>query len=330
MFKALVVTNVNGRFATSIQQLDRTELPDGEVLIQVSYSSLNYKDGLAVMGRPGVIRKFPMVPGIDLAGVVEESRSSRFKPGDQVVVTGCGTSETMWGGYAQLARLNAEFLAPLPAGMTLRQAMGVGTAGFTAVQSVMALEQHGLKPQGGEVVVTGATGGVGSIAVAVLANLGYRVVASTGRAELHDYLRGLGASEILDRAVLAGTSTRPLESGRWAGAIDSVGGDTLAGLLRSMAIGGGVASVGLAGGEAFCTTVFPFILRGVNLLGIDSVRLSNQRRREVWTRIAQDLPMRLLDGMIQVEPLERVCELGEQILAGKVRGRVVIDVNSPS
>jgi acrylyl-CoA reductase (NADPH) len=327
-FKALLVVQDNGRSAASLRQVERSALPPGEVLVRVAYSSLNYKDGLAVTGKPGVIRNYPMVPGVDLAGVVEESSSAQFKTGDEVVVTGCGTSETFWGGYAQFARLDSEFIVPLPKGMTLKQAMGVGTAGFTAMQSVMALEHHGLKPGGREVVVTGAAGGVGSVAVAILAHLGYKVAASTGRVELHEYLGELGASAILDRATLGAPSKRPLESERWAAAIDNVGGDTLAGVLRSMAVGGSVASCGLAGGASFTSTVFPFILRGVNLLGIDSLHLSNAGRREIWQRIARDLPMRLLDKMIQVEPLEKVTELGEQILAGKIRGRTVIDVNA--
>ena len=215
-FKALLITQEDGKFAASFQQLNREALPPGEVLVKVAYSSLNYKDGLVVTGKPGVIRKYPMVPGIDLAGVVEESSAVEFQPGDRVVITGCGTSETMWGGYAELARLNAEHIVPLPKGMTLKQAMGIGTAGFTAMQSVMALERHGLKPDGlkpgsPEVLVTGAAGGVGGVAVAILAKLGYKVVAVSGRAELHDYLRGLGAAEILDRAVLAAPS-KPVRS----------------------------------------------------------------------------------------------------------------------
>jgi acrylyl-CoA reductase (NADPH) len=330
MFKALVVTQEGGRFSASFQQLERGVLPPGEVLVRVAYSSLNYKDGLAVTGRPGVIRKYPMVPGIDLAGVVEESRSPQFQPGDKVVVTGCGTSETMWGGYSELARLDAEFIVPLPEQVSLRQAMGIGTAGFAAMQSIVVLEQHGLKPGSREALVTGASGGVGSIAVAVLANLGYKVAASTGRAEAHSYLRSLGASTVVDRTDLAAPSTRPLETQRWAAAIDNVGGSTLAGLLRSMDMGGSVASVGLAGGAEFSTTVFPFILRGVKLLGIDSSRVSNAGRREIWARLARDLPLNLLDRMIQVHPLDKVCELGEQILGGKIRGRTVIEVNSPA
>lgn len=328
-FTALLATQDNGNFAAAFRQLEREALPAGEVLVRVAYSSLNYKDGLAVTGRPGVIRKYPMVPGIDLAGVVEESSSPEFRPGDEVVVTGCGTSETLWGGYAQLARLDAQFIVPLPPGMTLEQAMGVGTAGFTAMQSVMALEQHGLKPGGREVLVTGAAGGVGSVAVAILGHLGYHVVASTGRgADLGEYLRGLGAQEILDRAVLAAPSKRPLDAERWGAAIDNVGGDALAGLLRAMAADGSVASCGLAGGAAFSTTVLPFILRGVNLLGINSVQVPAARRREIWRRIARDLPLPLLDRMIQVQPLGKILELAPQILAGKIRGRTVIDVSA--
>jgi len=328
-FTALLATQDDGNFAASFHQLEREALPPGEVLVRVAYSSLNYKDGLAVTGRPGVIRKYPMVPGIDFAGVVEESSSPEFQRGDEVVVTGCGTSETLWGGYAQLARLDAQFIVALPPGMTLQQAMGVGTAGFTAMQSVMALEQHGLKPGGRDVLVTGASGGVGSVAVAILGHLGYRVVASTGRgAELGEYLRGLGAQEILDRAILAAPSKRPLDAERWGAAIDSVGGDSLAGLLRAMAANASVASCGLAGGAAFSTTVLPFILRGVNLLGINSVHVPVARRREIWGRIARDLPLPLLDRMIQVQPLGKVLELAPQILAGKIRGRTVIDVSA--
>jgi acrylyl-CoA reductase (NADPH) len=328
-FTALLATQDNGNFAATFRQLEREELPPGEVLVRVAYSSLNYKDGLAVTGRAGVIRKYPMVPGIDFAGVVEESSSPEFQQGDEVVVTGCGTSETLWGGYAQLARLDAQFIVPVPPGMTLQQTMGVGTAGFTAMQSVMALEQHGLKPGGREVLVTGASGGVGSVAVAILGHLGYRVVASTGRgAELGEYLRGLGAQEILDRAVLAGSSKRPLDAERWDAAIDSVGGDSLAGLLRAMAADASVASCGLAGGAAFSTTVLPFILRGVNLLGINSVNVPAARRREIWRRIARDLPLSLLDRVIQVQPLGKILELAPQILAGKIRGRTVIDVSA--
>jgi acrylyl-CoA reductase (NADPH) len=245
-----------------------------------------------------------------------------------VVVTGCGTSETMWGGYAQLARLNAEHIVPLPKGMTLVQAMGIGTAGFTAMQSLLALEKHGLKPGGREVLVTGAAGGVGSMAIALLANLGYKVAASTGRPELHQYLRELGAAEILSRTTLATASKRPLDSERWDAAIDSVGGDTLASVLRSLAQHGSVAACGLAGGAALNTTVFPFILRGVNLLGIDSSKATKALRLEIWARLAKDLPVKLVDSMTDIAPLPKVFELGEKILAGQIRGRMVIDVNA--
>lgn len=326
-FKALLATQTDGKFAISLQDLDRSVLPPGEVLIRVAYSSLNYKDGLAVTGKPGVIRKFPMIPGVDLAGTVEESSSPAFKPGDPVVVTGCGTSEVYWGGYAEYARLNAENIVPLPAGLTLAQSMGVGTAGFTAMQSVMALEDHGLKPGDKPVLVTGAAGGVGSVAVAILAKLGYKVAASTGRPQFSEYLKSLGATEIIERASLTGTPKRPLDAPRWAAAIDSVGGETLANVLTAVDLGGSVASCGVAGGAPFSTTVFPFILRGVNLLGIDSVRVPNARRREIWARIGRDLPLNLLDQLMVMAPLDKVIALGEQILAGKVRGRVVVNVN---
>jgi len=327
-FTAILVTQDDGKTSASIQKLERGALPQGEVLVRIAYSSLNYKDGLAVTGRPGVIRTFPMVPGVDFAGTVEESSSPDFKPGDEVVVTGCGTSETMWGGYAQLARLNAEHIVPLPTGMTLVQAMGIGTAGFTAMQSLLALEKHGLKPGGREVLVTGAAGGVGSLTIALLANLGYKVAASTGRPELHNYLRSLGATEILSRTTLAAPSKRPLDSERWAAAVDSVGGETLAAVLRSLATHGSVAACGLAGGAALNTTVFPFILRGVNLLGIDSSKASKALRLEIWSRLAEDLPVKLVDSLTDIAPLGTVFELGEKILAGQIRGRMVIDVNA--
>ncbi|MGH7484354.1 MAG: acryloyl-CoA reductase, partial [bacterium] len=253
--------------------------------------------------------------------------SPDFRPGDAVVVTGCGTSETFWGGYAQLARLSPEWVVPLPAGITPLQAMGIGTAGFTAMQSVMALEERGLKPGGREIAVTGAAGGVGGVSVAILAKLGYRVVASTGRADARDYLRSLGAHEIVDRQALAAPSRKPLEPERWGGAIDSVGGDTLAGLLRTMAAGSSIAACGLAGGPQLNTTVFPLILRGVSLLGIDSVRAPNAVRRSIWARLTADLPLDLLDRIVKVEPIARVFELGSAILSGQVRGRVVFDMN---
>jgi len=327
-FKALIADQKDSQFTASIQEIDQSQLPAGEVLIRVAFSSLNYKDGLAVTGKPGVIRKFPMVPGVDFAGMVVESSSASFHPGDEVVVTGCGTSEIYWGGYAQYARLDAEHIVPLPKGMTLKQAMGIGTAGFTAMQSVLAMEHQGLKPSNGEVLVTGAAGGVGSVAVAILAKLGYKVVASTGRAQFTDYLKALGAAEVVDRGVISAASKKLLESARWAGAIDSVGGETLSGVLRSMQINGVVAACGLAGGPVFTTSVMPFIIRGVSLLGIDSTRVPNAQRRHIWARLMSDLPMDHLDSMIVEAPLDKVFALGEQILKGLVRGRVVVNVNA--
>src|SRR5580658_8226630 len=291
-FKALIATRENGTFAARIEQISKDRLPPGEVLVRVRYSSLNYKDGLAVTGKPGVIRSFPMIPGIDFAGTVEESSSAEFHPGDAVTLTGAGAGETAWGGYSEYARWNAESLVLLPPGISLQQSMAIGTAGFTAMQSVIALERHGLTSQGttpGEVLVTGAAGGVGSIAVAILAKLGYRVAASTGRAELGDYLRGLGASEILARESLTVASTKGLERERWNGAIDSVGGSTLAGILPSMANNASIALCGLAGGATFNSTVLPFILRGVNLLGINSVRVARPARLHIWERLSRDL-----------------------------------------
>ena len=314
-FKALLATQIDKQTQVSFTRLDTSALPPGEVLIRVEYSSLNYKDGLAVTGRPGVIRQFPMVPGIDLAGVVEESASSDWRPGDRAVVTGCGLSETTWGGYAELARLDAKHLVKLPAGMTLRQAMAIGTAGFTAMQCAIALE----KP--------GATGGVGSVAIAILARLGYRVVASTGRAELGDYLRSLGAAEIIDRSALSAPSKRPMEVERWAGAVDTVGGDTLAGIVRGLKSGASVTACGVAGGSDLHTTVFPFILRGVNLLGINSVVVTRPERLEIWNRLSRDLPLPMLDSITREEPLDKILELGAAILAGKIRGRTLIRVS---
>lgn len=326
-FKALIVDNVNDQFQASLQEVEPEALPPGDVLISVAFSSLNYKDGLAVTGQGKVVRSYPMVPGIDLAGTVIESESSAFKPGDPVVVTGWGIGETHWGGYAQLARMKAGWLVPLPEGLSLKQAMAIGTAGFTAMLSVMALEERGLRPGQGEVVVTGASGGVGSLAVAILAKLGYTVLASTGRAEAHDYLRSLGASEIIERSLLAQPPRRPMESARWAGAVDVVGGDTLASLLAAMAPGTSVAACGVAGGSALNTTVFPFILRGVSLLGINSVLVPQAQRLNVWARLVRDLPLDVLDRVTRLATLPEVPALGQEILKGQIRGRVVIDVN---
>lgn len=326
-FRALVLDQQDGAVVAAIQELRTDALPEGDVLVAIAYSSLNYKDGLAVTGQGRIVRSYPFVPGIDMAGTVVESQSPAFQPGDQVVLTGWGVGERHWGGYAQLARVRSDWLVPLPPGMDLKQAMGIGTAGFTAMLCVMALEERGLVPGGREVVVTGASGGVGSVAVALLARLGYHVVASTGRAELHAYLRDLGARAIIGREALASPG-KPLESERWGGAVDTVGGDTLAGLLRAMAYGTSVAACGLAGGSALNTTVFPFILRGVSLLGVDSVMCPQERRRAAWARLARDLPRDVLERIVQVAPLADVPALSRQILAGQVRGRIVIDVNA--
>jgi acrylyl-CoA reductase (NADPH) len=325
-FKAILVDQKEGQMQASLQELSKEALPDGEVLVSIAYSTLNYKDGLAITGQGKVIRKFPMVPGIDFAGTVLETTSPAYQPGDAVVLTGWGVGEGHWGGLAQLAQVKADWLVPLPKGLTLKQAMGIGTAGFTAMLSVIALEEHGLNPADRrEVLVTGAAGGVGSVAVAILANLGYNVTASTGRVEAHDYLRQLGADQVIDRLIASG---RPLEGERWAGVVDTVGGDTLGALLPGVASNGSVAACGNAGGFALKTTVFPFILRGVNLLGINSVPVPQPRRRAAWERLARDLPQAAMALMMREAPLSAVLELSQQIVKGQVQGRVVIDVNS--
>jgi len=325
-FNALVLEQQDGMTQAAFKQLRTDDLPPGDVLVAVQYSSLNYKDGLAVTGRGKVVRSFPMVPGIDLAGVIEESSHPQFQPGDQVILTGWGVGERFWGGFAQRARVKGEWLLPLPAGLTLQRAMALGTAGLTAMLCVLALEEHGVTPDAGEVVVTGASGGVGSVAVAVLASLGYNVTASSGRG--HEYLQSLGARQVIDRSVLGTPSKKPLESERWAGAVDTVGGETLAGVLRTMAYGGSAAACGLAGGNGLPTTVLPFILRAVNLLGIDSVMCPNARRQMAWQRLVHDLPLATLDQMTTVTALSDVPQLSTDILEGRVRGRVVVDVNS--
>ncbi|GAB4517799.1 MAG: MDR family oxidoreductase [Anaerolineae bacterium] len=326
MFKALVLTQQEHQTQAEIKQLAPEELPAGEVLVRVQHSTINYKDGLAVTGTGKIIRDFPMVPGIDFAGVVEESSSEDYKPGDPVILTGWGVGERHWGGYAQRARVQAGWLVPLPAGLTTRQAMAVGTAGFTAMLAVDALQAHGCTPQTGEVLVTGASGGVGSVAIAMLSRLGYTVVASTGRTHEADYLKSLGAAEVVDREQFAAPPERPLGKGRWAGAIDSVGGDTLANILSLVAYGGSVAAIGLAGGSQLNTTVLPFILRGVNLLGIDSVMAPKEKRLAIWNRLANEFPLDLLDAMTQTATLEDVPRLAQEIVKGQVRGRVVIDM----
>jgi acrylyl-CoA reductase (NADPH) len=284
-------------------------------------------DLLAVTNRGKIVRRFPMVPGIDFSGVVSESKSSRFIPGDPVVLTGWGVGEEHWGGFAQLARVKSDWLMPLPEGLTLKNAMGIGTAGLTAMFCVMALENRGVRPDKGEVLVTGATGGVGCVAVILLAKLGYRVVASTGKTDAHELLKSLGAQEIIDRRDLAARGDKPLERGRWAGAVDSVGGETLAALLRQMERDGCVAAVGLAGGAELHTTVYPFILRAVSLVGVSSVYAPTERRRTAWMRLARELPMDAPDRITQTACLDDLPALSSQMIDGKTRGRVVIDVN---
>ena len=323
-FSAIVV---NEPGPAALQELTDDQLPDGDVTVAVRYSSLNYKDGLAVTGKGKIIRSFPMVCGIDLAGTVESSDSPSFRPGDDVVVTGWGLSETAPGGYTQRQRLKSDWLVKRPDALTLEQTMAIGTAGLTAMLCIIALEKNGLSPAaGGEVLVTGAGGGVGSVAVAVLAKLGYTVAASTGRQETHEFLRGLGATTIIDREELA-TAGRPFDKERWAGAVDTVGSQTLATVLAQTRYGGSVAACGLVGGNDLPTTVLPFILRGVSLLGIDSVMCPTERRVEAWGRLARDLPTAQLEEMTTVEPMTRVFELAEEILAGRTRGRVVIDTS---
>jgi acrylyl-CoA reductase (NADPH) len=331
-FRALIVDrdDEDGKGATSVgvQTIEESRLPEAEVTVAVEYSTLNYKDGLCLTGGGGLVRSYPHVPGIDFAGTVEGSSDGRFAPGDKVVLTGWRVGEVWWGGYAQKARVKPEWLVPLPAGLDTRRAMAVGTAGFTAMLAVMALEDHGLAPGNGPVLVTGAAGGVGSVAIAILSRLGYEVAAVTGRPEAADYLQGLGASRIVARDTISETVKRPLESETWAGCVDAVGGAMLARVLGQLKYGGSVAAVGLAGGAALPATVIPFLLRGVNLLGIDSVMQPFGGRVRAWERIVSDLPMDKLEAMVQPATLEDLPRLGPAILAGKVKGRVVVDVNA--
>jgi acrylyl-CoA reductase (NADPH) len=327
-FKALVLHETDGKVAARIERQPESALPPGEVTVAVEYSTLNYKDGLILNGLGRLVRKYPHVPGIDFAGTVESSQSPEYKPGDKVILTGWRVGEVQWGGYAEKARVKASYLVKLPAGLTTKRAMAIGTAGFTAMLAVMALGDHGLKPDAGDVLVTGAAGGVGSVAVALLARLGHRVTASTGRPEQHDYLRGLGAAAFLDRAELAKPPSRPLDSERWAGAVDAVGGTTLATLLTQLKYAASVAACGLAGGSDLPTSVIPFLLRGVNLLGIDSVMCPLERRRLAWSRLARDLPIEKLDALTETAPLTALPDLAQKILKGGIRGRVVVDLRA--
>ena len=330
MFNALVVNKdeESGKTSAAVEQISADQLPEGNVVVNVEYSTVNYKDGLCIGPGGGLVREYPHVPGIDFAGTIESSDDPRYKAGDSVVLTGWRVGEVHWGGYAQKARVNADWLVPLPSGLSSRQAMAVGTAGFTAMLAVMALEDHGLKAGQGPVLVTGAAGGVGSVATAILANLGYEVAAVTGRPETEEYLRGLGATQIVPREEINETVKRPLERETWAGCVDAVGGDMLARVLGQMKYGGSVSAVGLAGGAGLPATVIPFLLRGVNLLGIDSVMQPYDNRLRAWERIANDLPMDKLEAMIHPATLGDLPALGKDILKGQVKGRVVVDVNA--
>lgn len=326
MFKAVLIEKDEAGYRAGVTALDDAALPEGDVTVRVDYSTLNYKDGLAITGKGPVVRKFPMVPGIDLAGTVEASTHAGIAVGDKVVLNGWGVGEGHWGGLAQRARLKGDWLVPLPAAFTARQAMAIGTAGYTAMLCVMALERHGVSPAHGEVLVTGANGGVGSVAVALLAKLGYTVVASTGRPQEADYLKALGATEIIDRAQLSAPG-KPLAKERWAGAVDTVGSHTLANVCASMKYRGTVTACGLAQGMDFPSSVAPFILRGVTLAGVDSVMAPRAERLEAWRRLAQDLDVTRLDLMTHEIGLGEVVATAAALLEGKVRGRVVVDVN---
>ncbi|MEX0284885.1 MAG: acryloyl-CoA reductase [Paracoccaceae bacterium] len=328
MFNALIVEkDEDGKTSAAIQEIGEDRLPEGDVTVAVEYTTVNYKDGLCMgPGGGGLVRNYPHVPGIDFAGTVEASDDDRYKPGDKVVLTGWRVGEMHWGGYAQKARVKADWLVPLPAGLDTRMAMAVGTAGFTSMLSVMALEDHGIKD--GPVLVTGAAGGVGSVAVAILANLGYEVAAVTGRPETEEYLRSLGATQIVAREDINETVKRPLEGETWGGCVDAVGGAMLARVLGQMKYGASVASVGLAGGAALPATVIPFLLRGVNLLGIDSVMQPYENRLPAWERVAKDLPMDKLEAMIQPAVMSDLPQLCADIVKGQVKGRVVCDMNA--
>lgn len=329
MFNALVVNKdeESGLASAAVSQIGVDQLPAGDVVVAVEYSTVNYKDGLCLSPKGGgLVRNYPHVGGIDFAGTVESSEDSRYKAGDKVVLTGWRVGEVHWGGYAQKARVKADWLVPLPAGLDTRQAMAVGTAGFTAMLSVMALEDHGIKD--GPVLVTGAAGGVGSVATAILAALGHEVAGVTGRPETGDYLKSLGATSVVAREELNEAIKRPMEAETWGGCVDAVGGEMLARVLGQMKYGASVASVGLAGGAGLPTTVIPFLLRGVNLLGIDSVMRPYEDRVRAWDRIAKDLPMDKLEAMVQPATLSDLPKLGADILKGQVKGRVVVDVNA--
>jgi acrylyl-CoA reductase (NADPH) len=324
-FKAIRIDKADKGTAAALTQFDEAELMEGDVTVRVEWSALNYKDGLALTGKAPVVRRFPMIAGVDLAGTVEQSSHPQWKAGDKVICTGWGLGETHLGAYAEKARVKGDWLVRLPEGMSTREAMAIGTAGFTAMLSVLALEKHGLTPNHGPVVVTGAAGGVGSVATAVLSKLGFHVIASTGRLTEADYLKGLGAAEVIDRSELSGPA-KPLAKERWAGGVDSVGSTTLANVLSMTKYAGAIAACGLAAGMDLPTSVAPFILRGVCLLGIESVMCPIELRKTAWSRLAGDLDRTKLTEITHEIGLDRVIDAGAKILAGQVRGRIVVKI----
>ena len=329
MFNALVVNkDEDEKTSAAVEQISVDQLPEGNVTVAVEYSTLNYKDGLCIGSGGGMVRNYPHVPGIDFSGTVEASDDDRYSPGDKVVLTGWRVGEVQWGGYSQKARVNADWLVPLPELISSKQAMAIGTAGLTAMLAIIALEQHGLQKSNGSILVTGGSGGVGSVAIAILSKLGYEVATVTGRPESADYLKSLGASIIVPREELNEAIKRPLEKQVWSGCVDTVGGEMLARVFGQMFYGSSVAAVGNAGGARLPASVMPFILRGVNLLGIDSVMQPYQNRLKAWERLASDLPMDKLEAMITPATLSDLPRLGVDILKGQVRGRVVVDVNA--
>ncbi len=329
MFNALVVNKGDDeKTSAAVEQISIDQLPEGNVTVAVEYSTVNYKDGLCIGSGGGMVRNYPHVPGIDFSGTVEASDDDRYSPGDKVVLTGWRVGEVQWGGYSQKARVNADWLVPLPELISSKQAMAIGTAGLTAMLAIIALEQHGLQKSNGSILVTGGSGGVGSVAIAILSKLGYEVATVTGRPESADYLKSLGASIIVPREELNEAIKRPLEKQVWSGCVDTVGGEMLARVFGQMFYGSSVAAVGNAGGARLPASVMPFILRGVNLLGIDSVMQPYQNRLKAWERLASDLPMDKLEAMITPATLSDLPRLGVDILKGQVRGRVVVDVNA--
>ncbi|WP_312525009.1 MDR family oxidoreductase [Comamonas sp.] len=325
MFKAVLIQKDEQGYRAETATVDESQLPEGDVTVKVEYSTLNYKDGLAITGKAPVVRSFPMVPGIDFAGTVLESSNTSFKPGDKVVLNGWGVGETHWGGLGEIARVKGEWLIHLPEAFSCREAMSIGTAGYTAMLCVMALERHGVKPEDGEVLVTGANGGVGSFAVALLSKLGYRVIASTGRTSEAAYLKALGAADVIDRVELSSPG-KPLQREKWAAAIDSVGSHTLANVCASMRYGGAVAACGMAQGLDLPGSVAPFILRNVALLGVDSVMRPQPARKAAWDRLARDLKGPLLEEIVKEVSLEQAVSAAKDLLEGKVRGRLVVKV----